>query len=44
MQCVDIGVNANLELVDKFSYVGDMLTVDGDTGAAVETQNLNWME
>jgi len=34
---VDIGVNANLELVDKFCYLGDMLSVDGDADAAVET-------
>ena len=27
---VDIGVSANLELVDKFSYLGDMLSIDGD--------------
>ena len=27
---VDIGVNANLELVDKFCHLGDMLSVDGD--------------
>jgi len=32
------GVNANLELVDKFCYLGDMLSVDGDAGAAVETR------
>jgi len=25
---VDICVNANLELVDKFCYLGDMLSVD----------------
>jgi len=25
--CVDISVNANLELVDKFCYSGDMLSV-----------------
>jgi len=25
---VDIGVSANLELVDKFCYSGDMLSVD----------------
>jgi len=25
---VDIGVNANLELVDKFCYLGDMLSVN----------------
>jgi len=35
---VDIGVNANLELVDKFCYLGDMLSVDGDTDAAMETR------
>jgi len=33
---VDIGVNANLELVDKFCYLGDMLSVDRDADAAVE--------
>jgi len=27
---VDIGVNANLELVDKFYCLGDILSVDGD--------------
>ena len=27
---VDIGGDANLELVDKFCYLGDMLSVDGD--------------
>ena len=37
MTHVDIGVNANLELVDKFCYLGDMLSVDGDADAAVET-------
>jgi len=35
---VDIGVNTNLELVDKFCYLGDMLSVDGDADAAVETR------
>jgi len=25
-----IGVSANLELVDKLCYLGDMLNVDGD--------------
>jgi len=35
---VDIDVNANLELVDKFCYLGDMLSVDGDADAAVETR------
>jgi len=33
---VDIAASANLELVDKFCYLGDMLTVDGDASAAVE--------
>ena len=35
---VDIGVNANLKLVNKFCYLGDMLSVDGDADAAVETK------
>ena len=35
---IDIGVNANLELVDKFCYLGDMLSVDGDADAAMETR------
>jgi len=37
---VDIGVSANLELVglDKFCYLGDMLSIDGDADAAVETK------
>jgi len=35
---IDIGVNnAYLELVDKFCYLDDMLSVDGD-------QNSNWIE
>ena len=34
----DIRVNANLELVDKFCYLGDMLSVDGHADAAVETR------
>ena len=33
---VDIGASAKLELVDKFCYLGDMLSVDGDADAAVE--------
>jgi len=33
-----IGVNANLELVDKSCYLGDMLSVDGDADAAVENR------
>ena len=35
---VDIGASANLELVDKCCYLGDMLSVDGDADAAVETR------
>ena len=30
---VDIGADANLELVDKFCYLGDMLSMDGDADA-----------
>ena len=36
---VDIGARAKLELVDKFCYLGDMLSVDGDADAAVEARN-----
>ena len=37
------GVNANLELVDKFCYLGDRLTVDGDGDAAVENRiQIRW--
>jgi len=40
---VDIGVNANLELVDKFCYLGDMLSVDGDADAAVQNRiRIGW--
>jgi len=35
---VDIGVNANLELVHKFCHLGEMLSVDGDADAAVENR------
>ena len=35
---VDIGASAELELVDKFCYLGDMLSVDGDADAAVEVR------
>jgi len=35
---VDIDGDANLELVDKFCYLGDMLSVDGDADGAVETR------
>ena len=37
---MDIGASANLEVVDKFSYLGDMLSVDGDANAAVEARIL----
>jgi len=40
---VDIGVSANLEAVDKFCYLGDMLSVDGDADAAVEARfGIGW--
>ena len=42
---VDIGGDANLELVDQFCYLGDMLSVDGVTvtDAAVETRiRIRW--
>jgi len=40
---VDIGVNAHLELVDKFCYLGDMLSVDRDADAAVENRiRIGW--
>jgi len=35
---VDIGASGNLVVVDKFCYLGDMLSVDGDADA-----NRNWM-
>jgi len=34
----DIGDDANLELVDKFCYLGDMLSVDRDADVAVKTR------
>ena len=38
-----VGVNTNLELVGKFCYLGDMLSVDGDADAAVETRiRIGW--
>jgi len=40
---VDIGASAKLELVDKFSYLGDMLSVNGDADAAVEARiRIGW--
>ena len=39
----DIGASANLEVVDKFCYLGDMLSVDGDADAAVEARiRIGW--
>ena len=35
---IDIGASANLELVDTFCYLGDMLSVEGDADAAVEAR------
>jgi len=35
---VDIRASANLEVVDKFCYLGDMMSVDGDADAAVEAR------
>ena len=35
---VDIGASANLEVMDKFCYLGDMLSVDGDADAALEAR------
>jgi len=40
---VDIGASVKLELVDKFCYLGDMLSVDGDADAAVEARiRIGW--
>ena len=40
---VDIGACAKLELVDKFCYLGDKLSVDGDADAAVEARiRIGW--
>ena len=40
---VDIGGDANLESMDKFCYLGDMLSVDGDADAALETRiRIGW--
>jgi len=40
---VDIGASANLEAVDKFCYLGDMLNVDRDADEAVEARiQIGW--
>jgi len=33
---VDIGASANLELVNKLCYIGNVCSVDGDADAAVD--------
>jgi len=39
----DVAVNANLELVDKFCHLGDMLSVNRDADADVETRiRIGW--
>ena len=35
---MDIEASAKLESLDKFCYLGDMLSVDGDAHAAVEAR------
>jgi len=35
-----IGASANLEVVDKFCYLGDTLSVDRDADAAVEAARI----
>jgi len=35
---VNTGVSTNLELVDKFYYLGDVLKIDRDADAALETR------
>ena len=38
-----IRCDANLELVYKFCYLGDMMSIDGDADAAVETRiRIGW--
>jgi len=40
---VDIGASAKLELVVKFFYLVDMLSMDGDADAAVEARiRIGW--
>jgi len=40
---VDIGASAKLKLEDKFCYLGDMLSVDGDADVAVEARiRIGW--
>ena len=40
---VDAGASANLDIVDKFCYLDDSLSVDGDIDAAVQdTIQIGW--
>ena len=40
---MDIGASANMEVVDKFCYLGNMLSMDGDADAAVEARiRIGW--
>ena len=40
---MDIGASANLEVLDKFCYLGDTLSVDGDADAVVEARiRIGW--
>jgi len=40
---VDIGASAKMDSVDKFCYVGDILSVDGDADATVEARiRIGW--
>ena len=40
---LDIGASVNLEVVDKFCHLGDMLSVDGDAFAALEARiQIGW--
>ena len=40
---VDIGASADLVIVDKICYLGDMLSVDGDADAGVEARiRIGW--
>ena len=40
---MNIGASAYLEVVDKFCYLGDMLSVDGDADAAVDARiRIGW--
>ena len=40
---MDFGASANLEVVDKFCYLGDMLSMDGYADVAVEARiRIGW--